>query len=235
MSVDTSQRSSHSGSPNAAPERAPKVASESAPGSTPGDVHRGGTLGPPQGASPGDRGLGVRALALAAAWLLLVLYVVHSQLPSNAVSLPAQARVGPVLRVVTTQGWAFFTRSPREAQVTAWRLTGGNHWQSAMLGPHSEARNAWGLNRASRSQGVEMGILLAALTEADWNSCADGIPESCMPSSAAATVTTANPMPAPTLCGPVALVAQEPLPWAWASEGAEERMPLRWVRMDVSC
>lgn len=185
--------------------------------------------------SRADGRLGRRTVALACAWTLVIIYVVLTQLPAAAVTLPAQEAFRGAIRAGATQGWAFFTKSPREASLTAFSHNGANLWASAMLGPHSEPRNAFGLNRASRAQGVEMGLLVGALHQENWLDCQDTPFAQCfeqVPPSAIARVD--NPMPAPSLCGQIALKRQEPTPWAWATS-EPEAMPVAVARLEVSC
>jgi len=185
--------------------------------------------------SRADGRLGCRTVALACAWTLAIVYVVLAQLPAAAVTLPGQDALRGPIRAGATQGWAFFTKSPREAALTAFSHNGGTSWASAMLGPHSEPRNAFGLGRASRAQGVEMGLLAGALHQENWVDCQDAPLDPCLqqiPPNAVARVD--NPMPAPTLCGQIALKRQEPTPWAWATSEAEA-MPVAVARLEVSC
>ena len=44
-----------------------------------------------------------------------------------------------------------------------------------------------------------------------------------------------NPTPTPLLCGRIAVVQQDPLPWAWLEAEAETTMHSRVVVLDVTC
>src|SRR4051812_32531054 len=111
--------------------------------------------------------VGAWVLFLGVVLSMPVLYSLHSALPPNAITLPFESQT-QVLRWAP-QGWGFFTRNPREPQIVPFLRNG--HWRSANLGPHAQFKYALGLNRRSRAQGVEMGLLLGKLGIAEWTPC----------------------------------------------------------------
>jgi len=177
--------------------------------------------------------------AIVGAWVLTLFvvlsvpaaYSIHARLPTNAISLPWSERVNASLWA--PQGWAFFTRDPREAQVTPFVQDTLGNWRSARLAPYARPKYAFGLNRRPRAQGVELGILLALMQRTQWHHCDDDIAVCIGKLSVDASVT--NESPIPSLCGYVALVWQEPLPWAWATVDDRETMPSEIVRLQVTC
>lgn len=182
------------------------------------------------------RRLGGVLLAIAAVWTALAGYVVHSQLPANALELPAQDALQLHVRQVAPQGWAFFTKSPRSTQLVVWRPDAAGAWERAMLAPHSEPRNLFGFNRRSRAQPVEMALLGNRAPAERWRECPDGNVPACLAAVAPGDVVPVdNPSPGPLLCGPVGLSRQEPLPWAWADAAEDTRMPARVLRLEVRC
>ncbi|MFI9841256.1 SdpA family antimicrobial peptide system protein [Nonomuraea sp. NPDC051941] len=178
--------------------------------------------------------LGATAVALGLGWAVVIGYTVIGQLPTTAVELPAQRSVTDQARLIAPQGWAFFTKSARTPRELAWRRGADGTWQPALLGPHSEARNLWGLDRRSRAQAVDLGVLTAAVPAERWSKCAAGVPAQCL-DVAGAPVPIRNPAPEPLLCGELALTKQEPLPWAWADAAGTTRMPISAVRLEVAC
>jgi antimicrobial peptide system SdpA family protein len=185
---------------------------------------------PPEPTAPAR--LGGVALALITSALVLSMYVVHSQMPDNAVTLPYEASIRQPVRHLLPQGWAFFTRDPREADLLPFTRDENGQWQAALLGPHSEFRNVLGFARASRAQGVEMGNLAGGLVENDWQDCRGPVAP-CL--EAAAVVTVENSAPAPSLCGDVGFVSRPPVPWAWSHSQQNLTMPGTVARLEVSC
>ena len=178
------------------------------------------------------RALGLWTIGLLTAWSIVGAYVVHAALPFNPIHLPFE-QVVPV-RYFAPEGWAFFTRDPREERYDAFTLLSGE-WRGALLGPHSRPSNWFGLDRASTAQGVEIGLLLANIPEHDWHACR-AEPTRCLaelgvPESPA----TVNHSPEPTLCGDVGLSLQRPVPWAWSRSKTKIVMPSRVLRLRISC
>jgi antimicrobial peptide system SdpA family protein len=182
---------------------------------------------------PDDRRLGMAALVIAVAWAVAALYVIHSQLPNNTLALPGEDRLRTSIRAVAPQGWAFFTRSPRDPDLVAWRPAAGRGWESAMDAPHAEPRNAFGFNRRSRAQPVELALLANGVPIEQWRECDSGDVPACLATAVAVPID--NPSPHPLLCGPVGLSRQEPLPWAWIDAAETTRMPATVLRLEVQC
>ena len=182
---------------------------------------------------------GAKTYAVVGSWvcaLFLVLglpaaYSIHARLPANAITLPASEWVDAPLWA--PQGWAFFTRDPREKHVIPFIQDGSRNWRSGSLAPYFQWKYAFGLNRRPRAQGVELGILLALIPRAPWHQCSDDIATCIRKLPVDAEVR--NESPIPSLCGRVALVSQEPMPWAWASVGDREPVPSEIVSLQVSC
>jgi antimicrobial peptide system SdpA family protein len=172
-------------------------------------------------------------VALALAWVVIGIYAVHSRFPTNTLELPLESSLSPVLVAVIPEGWAFFTRSPREDRVMPFVRDLSGRWVYSHAGPHSEPRNAFGLNRASRAQGVELGLLMAQIPATHWGECSEQ-PVACL-EHASTAIPLRNESPSPTLCGAVGIARQEPLPWAWIDARDEVTMPTRTARLDVTC
>ncbi|TGA95545.1 SdpA family antimicrobial peptide system protein [Streptomyces sp. MZ04] len=166
-------------------------------------------------------------------WAVAILYAVQEQLPKNVISLPAQKEVKHTVANMAPQGWAFFTKSPRDPEVIPFKRESGN-WESKSLTPHAEPRNAFGLNRASRAQGVEIAMLLSAAKQDDWHSC-DESRATCLEKFGAAARSIDNKQPNPTLCGTIGLSAERPTPWAWRDLVPETHTPERVLVVEVTC
>ncbi|MFD5013815.1 SdpA family antimicrobial peptide system protein [Streptomyces chartreusis] len=172
--------------------------------------------------------------AIVVTWVVVCLYVAQSFVPHNVISLPGQSSARKAATVVAPQGWAFFTKSAKDAQYAPYRMTDGQ-WHSAALTPHSRPSNVFGLDRAPRSQGIETALLLHQKT-VRWTSCTDTTSVTqCLTHAAARAVKTTNPSPAPTLCGRAAVAEMKPVPWAWRHLSPERHTPERVAVWDVKC
>ncbi|MFF2375180.1 SdpA family antimicrobial peptide system protein [Streptomyces xiamenensis] len=174
-----------------------------------------------------------RLWAVAAAWALALLYVAQAHLPGNVITLPGQHTVTPAVRSIAPQGWGFFTKSPREIELQPYVLRDGA-WVNASLAPHGEPRHWLGFDRRSRSQGIEMALLINEAPGLTWTDCERGTLTGCL-ASAAPPGPAVNRTPAPTLCGTVAVIQQKPVPFAWRDLLAGSHTPDRLTVLDVTC
>ena len=179
------------------------------------------------------RSLGAVLLLLGIAWGTAGLYVVHAQIPRNVLELPFERTLKSAIPFFVPEGWAFFTRDPREPRLLPYRRGADGRWTYGHAGPHADIRNVFGLDRISRAQGVEIGLLLGDLADTAWQQCADA-PTLCL-DELPRTVSITNRSPGPSLCGDVGLVRQEPVPWAWARVERETVMPSTGTRLDIRC
>ncbi|WP_230424016.1 SdpA family antimicrobial peptide system protein [Streptomyces radicis] len=176
-----------------------------------------------------------RSLAVGAVIALLALYGIHAQLPQSALRLPG---AGQELRAqaprVFPQGWAFFTKSPRDPSFQIHRLDETGDVVMASLTPHSSPHNAFGFDRQSRTQGTEYALLLAEFPLDAWRDCPTTEVEACADPSLPARPVV-NGVPSPTLCGDLFVIALEPQPWAWRDLVDDTHRAERVLRIDVEC
>ncbi|MFJ8931964.1 SdpA family antimicrobial peptide system protein [Streptomyces sp. NPDC102364] len=168
----------------------------------------------------------------AVAWLVPVLYVAQIHLPGNVLTFPGQTAMAPAVNRLAPQGWSFFTKSPRESELQPFVLR-DSVWQDRLLAPHGAPHNAFGVNRRSRSQGIEMALLLSKARSLRWTAC-DRDLEACLARATRHGHVT-NRTPEPTLCGTVALVEQKPVPFAWRHLLPGTHTPDRLTVLDVTC
>ncbi|WP_432003383.1 SdpA family antimicrobial peptide system protein [Streptomyces sioyaensis] len=171
---------------------------------------------------------------IAALWVVASLYVAQSFVPHNVLSLPAQDSARTVATVVAPQGWAFFTKSPKDPVYAPYQLFKGS-WKSISLTPHSKASNLFGLDRASRSQGIEVALMLHQ-KNVKWTSCGNSSTvQNCLELGARKATKATNSSPSPTLCGHAAVVEERPVPWAWRDLSPERHTPERVAVWSVKC
>ncbi|MDH6229326.1 MULTISPECIES: SdpA family antimicrobial peptide system protein [Streptomyces] len=172
--------------------------------------------------------------AITVVWVIVGLYVAQSFVPRNVISLPGQSTVRKAATVITPQGWAFFTKSAKDPQYAPYRMTDGT-WRSAALTPHSKPSNFFGFDRASRSQGIEVALLLHQ-DNVRWTPCGDtSTVDSCLRNAATEAVSTTNPSPSPTLCGRASVIEMKPVRWAWRHFSSERHTPERAAVWEISC
>lgn len=183
------------------------------------------------GRAPALSVIGAFSLLLGLGWGAVFSYSVHGALPTNPIKLPLEQKV--YAQVWMPQGWKFFTRDPREEEVAAFVRAEDGGWRSALHGPNGSPSNLFGLSRATRAQGIELGLLTTAANRFEWLECKERL-EVCV-EKAPLAANVKNVTPAPTLCGEVGLTLQPPVPWAWSRARKKVTMPSKALRVNVQC
>ena len=198
-----------------------------------GQVGGNGSAPPPS--------LGVFALLVIAFWTALGAFAFHTNQPDNVLTAPWQTSIKPIVQTILPEQWGFFTKSPRDSIILPFRFSKDSRWATAALYPHSQARYFFGLNRVSRAQGVEVGIVYKAVIDSNssWTDCTSySNTIECLASLSSAPAAKwepiTNPSPDPTLCGRAALSKAAPAPWAYANIG-QTQQDTSVVLVDIAC
>lgn len=112
---------------------------------------------------------------------IVILYIVtgYSTAAPPIAKLPGDDIIGQPIRQLFPQGWGFFTRPADSEMLVPYAITGEYSLEPTTMGVNSEPRFLFGLDRTSRSQAVEITLLLEGLTEDSWVDCAHS-PENCL-------------------------------------------------------
>lgn len=130
------------------------------------------------------------------------------------------------------QGWAFFTRDPREAQITIYKIE-----NDSILKPypqrHSSFTNLFGLKRTSSKILTELQLLKLKTSDSlysnlKWNYQANQY--SKIPSE---KFEYRNEIFDPILLGDFIVVYQKPVPWAWSKSIERIEMPSKIIRFKI--
>lgn len=169
--------------------------------------------------------------SICAVVLVAAVYAVHAVVPPDALSLPGEGHLETVRFV--PEGWAFFTKTPRTPELIVYRPgTSGGVWHKAGQGTYSED-SFIGFSRNPRAEGVELGLLVHAVPQRAWQWCSR-VPANCL-LSMNAPAAIRDREKSPRLCGRLALVQQERVPWAYRNSSKEQDMPSLIALLDVSC
>jgi len=176
------------------------------------------------------------ALVLTALWTLVGGFVYLTNQPENVLTTSWQNSVKTNVQTILPEQWGFFTRSPREDELLPYQYRSGQ-WASASAYPHSKAQYAFGWNRISRAQGIEIGVLYKEVADRAWHECSPGSSvTNCLAGLAAEAewIPVSNLSPDPTLCGRTAISKSLPPPWAWANIG-QAKQDVSVIFVDVAC
>jgi antimicrobial peptide system SdpA family protein len=167
-----------------------------------------------------------------ACWSAFVIFVLANSLPFNPVSIMNYKREMAVKSVVP-EGWGFFTRSPREADIIIFQQRNGA-WSKNEKTPLAKASNIFGLDRKPRAQATEMAMLLQKLKPSDWIHCEENFLE-CMKDSNNGFITLENTVPNAVLRDTICFINRKPLPWAWHNIATVDQLPSSFVKIVISC
>lgn len=170
-------------------------------------------------------------VALVLLWSGVILWVTVGSVPDSPLRLPLRVTQGMI--AVSPQGWAFFTRNPREPVDRLYRLRSGT-WERANYA-NTSPRNLFGVRRAARAVNVEMAALVAQAPDDAWRDCEAPLEECLAADGGLPPVPVTNPSALRTLCGPLVVERRPPVPWAWSGSGRDIHMPGRVLRIDVDC
>lgn len=139
------------------------------------------------------------------------------------------------LRLVP-QGWAFFTRSPREAQILLYEITSEGKLRK-FPHKHSSYRNLFGINRKSSKllteiQGIKSKIPDSLFNNTKWNYQSSSTDLTSITNQ---LYSIRNEVYSPIMCGKYALFFQKPIPWAWLESRNSINMPAKVIYLEVSC
>lgn len=182
------------------------------------------------GVSTDDRdiGLGWRAAVAGIAAIFFVAIVFQAALPASSIDESVPNARDTVRRFVP-EGWAFFTKNPRDPFPRVYRLESQNRWRDATKESFARPSYFMGLDRSGRGQGPELAILMAGIPKDSWRSC-ERDPSVCLAGESETTLANTSHR---TICGEIGFVIQNVLPWAWRN--LPTVMPSKVARARVTC
>ncbi len=159
--------------------------------------------------------------------IALIFFTSISYFAFNPLSIDYQQQAN--VRTLIPQGWAFFTRNPREQvllfykkQDTKWFLVNSSG---------SSYDKLFGLSRLSRRQNIELGNLAAQLNVVkNWVECENNFPNTCIPDSTNKVYTNFKN---PVIMGEYVVRLVEPVPWAWSKLMNEEQRKSKVLKILV--
>lgn len=140
----------------------------------------------------------------------------------------------PLRQTLFPQGWGFFSRNPRAERIVAFQpnLDLDGVWTPLPARPSLlEAR--LGFDRSHRAGNRQLGMILEELDRKDWRACQSRI-DACLQVAEYSAVIQ-NDTSKPVVCGPIGLVKQDPIPFAWAEFRDEVKMPILAAKVFVQC
>lgn len=165
---------------------------------------------------------------------VMIFTVMVAVAPFNPIS--SKLQVGHDINTLVPEGWAFFTRNAREPDFFYYEKKGDQWSRMAKYFPNSSPRNAFGMNRRTRAITTEMVLLFQKVPPGAWIET-----EKVLNVTNVAALDTAqapsltNTLPVPYLCGEIAIVMAEPIPWAYRQGGETDISGFRVVFLQSNC
>jgi antimicrobial peptide system SdpA family protein len=165
--------------------------------------------------------------------LAIVYTLMAAAVKETTVNMSGERRMQ--LADLVPEGWAFFTRNPKEDNTILYRpAKGGGVKQFSMIA--GAPRNVFGLNRYSRMVGKELAAMMRYIKDLPVDSI-KGLPENNLAILDTITaVKIPNDARFPLLKGIYYLRWVKPVPWAWAKTANIESMTQsKIIKIDVVC
>jgi antimicrobial peptide system SdpA family protein len=173
--------------------------------------------------------LGVLALVHLGLLGAIAITTAVAAMPFNTLNLSDDAR--NTIMSLIPEGWGFFTKSPRDPEMQVAVLHNGSLMKLNIVSSF-QAKYAFGFNRLSRAQGLELDGLLSQLrTSSLWHDCQQNV--SVCAENLLVQKQLVNSVQFPTLCGDLVLFERRPVPWAYRN--LNPVMPSRLTRVEVVC
>ena len=172
----------------------------------------------------------VLRVTLAVAWGFALLMVHAGSMPQNP--LPYSMKLQQNVTLLFPQGWAFFTRDPREATERIYRRTPAGLREVSYA--CSSRRNLFGIRRDARAVHVELVHLLSRAPMQLWRRC-EGSAARCAAEVREPPISLGNGTPLQRLCGDLIIVRRPPVPWAWSGARRRIDMPGTVLSLRVRC
>jgi len=167
-------------------------------------------------------------VACCAAWILLNLTVFVTD---SAVELGFRRRA--IVTAFSPQGWAFFTRNPREPWEKVFKVAQGH------LEPENTADYRglpWhGARRSVRNRGMVLARISGAIPKDAWFDCKQSAAACWQKATGEVTRVQLKVRDNTGLCGKLVLQQQRTLPWAWRRAHRRTQLPSRIAVVDVEC
>lgn len=133
---------------------------------------------------------------------------------------------------IVPQGWAFFTRDPREAQITIYKIK-----NDSILKPypqrHSSFNNFFGLKRTSSKILTELQLIKLKTSDSLYSDMKWNYQAHKYAKHTTKSFQYENEVFDPILLGDFIVVYQKPVPWAWSKSMKEIEMPSKVIRYKI--
>lgn len=130
------------------------------------------------------------------------------------------------------QGWAFFTRDPREAQITIYKIENDSTFKPYPQ-RHSSFINLFGMKRTSSKVLTELQMLKQKTPDSLYFDVKWNYQINKFEKFTAKSYEYKNDIFDPILLGDFIVVYQRPVPWAWSKSIKKIKMPSKVIKLKI--
>ncbi|MFK7846785.1 MAG: SdpA family antimicrobial peptide system protein [Rhodothermales bacterium] len=163
-------------------------------------------------------------------WGALVLRTLVVSIGDNPIRHSMKQKM--VFTSILPEGWAFFTRDPRQPSLYGYKNVNGS-WV-IHENQNSRLSNLLGVQRKSRTLGLELDVIVSQRGDSSWVECEDEI-NICYQHDSLNPIPVNNTTVVKTLCGEFIVQERKPVPWAWSSNYKNIHLPSKYLYFDIAC
>jgi len=167
-------------------------------------------------------------------WGSFLLVLLKSSLPYNPIPISKSLQMN--VHSLAPEGWAFFTRNPREPSLNLYHLNEQKEIVPYCSYPSAHPDYWMGAKRDLRSIGAEMGAMITQVPDSIWVA-QEGQLISFLEANHQnlKTFSIDNEVQGPFICGDLFLVQKSPIPWAWAKSADRIDHQFKIAKIEVTC
>jgi antimicrobial peptide system SdpA family protein len=169
-------------------------------------------------------------LGLTITWGVIAGLVALTSLPDSPLRTTGSGR--RIIGALLPQGWAFFTRDPREPAEVVYRVTPNGLRRADFT--NSSPDNWMGIRKNTRPIAIELGALLSHVHRTRWRACRGDLGQ-CLKAADSVVAIADNASTTRRFCGDFVVERRPTVPWAWSRSGDAIRMPAQYVRLQARC
>lgn len=160
-------------------------------------------------------------------------YSIFAVSPHSTFHPPGMDAVKESLSRAVPQGWAFFTKSPRDPFLLVFAKGDAGAYRELLQLPTTKAENYFGISRFGRGQPVELANIVNRVASQSWNKCGPAT-NSCL-DGPVGDIKVRNEKPDPSLCGSIKVVEVVPVPWAYRHLTDARFQAQKVVSLEATC
>lgn len=152
-------------------------------------------------------------------WSVFIFFLMATYMPYNHFS--PNKKIKLEVSLFMPEGWAFFTRNPREPNLYVYSVK--NEKYKLINHLNSSFENYFGFSRGSRVMSIEMGKILEKIKPSSWKPTSNELK----------TIYIENKAFNPSIKGLFLIELREKTPWTWIKSYDSIKMPSKYVRVYI--